>query len=480
MKLALNNKITFYLSLLISLVYYVAFLANMVQWQFTMLICLYVVVLLYSIRNKHKTIVLLFFLIAFFVFLLGKDFFLICCASFLPDDIKQVESLNEYAQEIKFGALYNSLLFLYLGSLFSLKLFKSCNTEKEVVYKADIAYIKRVSLLLFYLTAFFSIWQIVVGANFVFTYSYANLDATVNLPHSVVLLSFLNTLSFVYYLNTYPSKKELVKPLFIFVLLTVSSVLMGSRGTVIVTLMFLLIYFMSRDYGKMEQERFLKKRFWYILFSITPFVLIGLNLFAFVRSSEEVVSKGFLMDIAGFFIQQGGSSNLICLVEYYRSSLPETNISYTFGPIINHFKDLVGITSNAGFDALTYEALYRNNLGATLTYLDKPSYYYSGGGLGTQYIAELIADFGYLGVILFNFFFGILLRYLSFDISKSIMMRVFSSFIIMGILFLPRDFCFSWFVKFLMPAYLLPIFLIYGISIIYYKRYPGLRIYIHK
>ena len=480
MKLVLNNKITFFFSLLVSLLYYAAFWADMLLWQFAMLISLYAILLLYAVFNRQKTIILLFFLIAFFVFLLGKDFFLICAAPLLPDDVKQVVSVDEYSQRIKFFALYHSLLFLFLGNLFSLKLFKSYNTEEKVVDKASSSYIKRVSLLLFYLTTFFTVWQIIVKANSVFTYSYANLDATINLPHSVVLLSFLNTLSFVYYLNTYPNKKEIVKPLVIFVFLTISSVLMGTRGTVMTTLLFLLIYFMSRDCYKQKTERFLKKKFWYTVFFATPFVLIGLNLFVFVRSSEEVVSKGFLMDVAGFFIQQGGSSDLIYLVEDYRSSLPKTNISYTFGPIINYFNDFLGITSNKCFDFLTYEALYRNNLGATLTYLINPNYYYSGGGLGTQYIDELIADFGGWGVILFNFFLGVLLRYLSFDVPKCFTMKIFSSFIIMGLLFLPRDFCFSWFVKFLMPAYLLPIFLIYGIAITYYKRYPNLRIYIRK
>lgn len=271
MKLALNNRLAFFLTLFISFLYYVAFFANMLLWQFAMLIGLYIVMLLYSIHNKHKTIVLLFFLIVFFTFLLGKDFFLICCASFLPDDVKQVMSMNEHAQKIKFYALYNSLLFLFLGNFFSLKLFKSCNIEKEVVHRVSSSYIKRISLSLFYLTAFFTVWQIIVKANSVFTYSYASLDATVNLPHFVVLLSFLNTLSFVYYLSTYPNKKEFVKPLIIFVLLTVSSVLMGARGTVMTTLLFLLIYFMSRDCYKLEQERFLKKKILVYIIGRKPF-----------------------------------------------------------------------------------------------------------------------------------------------------------------------------------------------------------------
>lgn len=480
MKSLSKNKSLFVLSVISMVAYYIAYYVHSIMGQYVNLMLLFVIILLYSIRNREKTVILLFFLLAFFTFLLSRDFFLILFP-FLLDDLADLFEIDTYSQTLKFFALYHSLLFLFWGNLFVCNKFSCCNFEQEISRDLRVVYINRVSLFLFYMTTFFKIWQILTVSHSVFTYSYANVDSSVNLPHSIVLISFLNTASFIFYLNTYPSKTALTRPFLVFLFLTLASVFMGERGIVVYTVLFLLIYFVSRDYYRKVSERFISKKKWCLLLFLAPFVLVGLNLFAFVRSSEEVVSNGFWGDVAGFFLQQGGSSNLIYLVEEYRESLPDTNISYTFGPLINFFTDILNLKSNnVGWDSFTYEALYRNNLGATLTYLTDPVYYYSGGGLGTQYVAELSADYGLLGIIIYNFLLGILLRYVSFDVKKSIVGQVYCSLIIMSLLALPRDFCFSWVLKLISPAYLLSIYVIYVLSVTYYKRYPSFKVRIYK
>lgn len=417
MEISLINRLIFVASVINTFLYYIVNYFGNVSCQFGSLLVLFILVTLYAIVNREKTLVLLFFLVSFFTYLMSRDFFVIIVSCFI-DEIDDIFVLNDRSQTLKFSGLYISLLFLFWGNYFFLYKFPVINRDAELITCNRTVYIRRFSLFMFYLTMIFRILQIVIAGHSMMVNSYANVDATPSTSHAVVLLAFLNTVSFIFYINTFPSKKTILRPLLCFIILTVFSVFMGERGSVVYTLLFVLIYFMSRDYYLAYPNRFLSKKIWWGLYLSIPFILIGLNLFAFIRSSEEVKSNGFLMDLIGFFLQQGGSSNLIYLVDDYKYSLPNTNLSYTFGPLINYVKDIFHLNTNLGWDSFTYEALYGNNLGATLTYITNPSYYYSGGGLGTQYIAELIADFGYIGVIVYNLFLGILLRYLSYDVKK--------------------------------------------------------------
>lgn len=475
MKTSSLNNILFVLSIAFSGLYYIIYNWGSVFGQFCTLMSLFFLVLLYALLNKTKTLVLLFFLISFFTYLLGRDFFVFLLRNYVIE-IDELFVLNDTSQSIKFVALYLSLLCIFWGNYIFKDVFRVTYIKGSIDRYNKMIAIRRFSLMIFWTSMLFKMIYIVVEGHNIMTNSYANIDTTSNMPHFMVLLSFLNTVSYVIYINTYPPKQEMLRPLFCFVVLTLSSISMGERGSVMYTLFFLLIYLMYRDSGLPVDKRFIGKKGWRFLFLSAPFVLIGLNLFAFVRSSEDIQSRGFLMDIVGFFLQQGGSSNLIYLVDEYRYSLPDTNISYSLGPFINYFRDLFGLSPEIGWDSFTYNALYGNNLGATLTYITNPSYYYSGGGLGTQYIAELIADFGYIGVILYSFLLGIFLRYVSFDVKKNFLGQVFSSFIIIFLLAVPRDFCFSWVITLLSPAYLLAICIVYYGGITYYNRkYNALR-----
>ena len=54
-------------------------------------------------------------------------------------------------------------------------------------------------------------------------------------------------------------------------------------------------------------------------------------------------------------------------------------------------------------------ALNMNSFGQFVTYMVAPSKYLAGGGLGSCYIAELVADFGVVAVVAGNLIYGLLI-----------------------------------------------------------------------
>lgn len=85
------------------------------------------------------------------------------------------------------------------------------------------------------------------------------------------------------------------------------------------------------------------------------------------------------------------------------------------------------------------EAVYHNNnFGATITYLVDPQRFLGGGGLGSSYIAEAWVDFGYVGIIVVNFVFGILLSQLHKWFRQGGFIAVMGMLMFSGLLYAPR------------------------------------------
>ena len=394
---------------------------------------------MYAYKGKQYTIILFVFLSTFFVYLLGRDLIL-----YLYDFDTFV--VNPFSTETLchiYFSMHLSLFFIYIGFLIS-------NVKRKIVFNNINDYkqiqIKKISKKIFYYTIPFKIVTVFFAAYNMIKYSYVDLYAN-KLSSLYVFdrLSQINYLCFILFLMTYPSKKEMFPLLKIVIPVYSLSILGGSRGDMMYFLLFIFAYLMYRDYmsksKKKYEEIFITRKVKIILLSIAPFLLVFLTIFANIRSKTEIESNGFYSDLLSFFIQQGGSYSLIGFSKEYATSLPTTNISYTFGPILQFIEPLY---APKHLDHLTYDAIYGNNLGATMTYLTNPSYYYRGGGLGTQYIAEIYTDFGYIGIVFFSWLLGILLVKMRFFYSKSIYINTLLAFGMVSIFSLPRDYYLSW------------------------------------
>lgn len=428
--------------------------------------------IVYSINSLGKRVVFLFFNISFFTFLVGQYF---------------LEMLNGQQWWIGFSntimahtllSLFISLLFLYMGSVVAESLNKAKKKENEYKPKKLINYIQKTSKVFFYVT--FVIAFIVLLERVIFVqqngYIALYLDYVSKIPIIFKKTSISYTTFLYIYLATIPLKKD-AKPVIILQLVYLGvSVLTGVRGTLVVGLFVLIIYGIFRDVAfKDYDEKWLGKNEKIVIVAGLPFFLAFLSAYSVIRVGGEIKDFSLVGEFINFFKSQGGSVQVISFCKLYENFLPSTNTSYTFSPIINYFT--IGSIAKifTGLAPLTDKidvALYGNNLGATITYLVNPQYYLAGGGMGTQYIAELYADFGYFGLTIFNFIFGALLSIIFSSTYKKWWLFAIALLMCNAIMDMPRNFALTWLGVWIASTTWIPIAMTYfSAKIVYEKGY---------
>lgn len=306
---------------------------------------------------------------------------------------------------------------------------------------------------MFYITIIFNAITILEKVIFVQNNTYLDLYTSYNsqLPLVIIKLSQVNDFLFYIFLATFPTKEEIKMPMILFVILQTITILSGGRSQAVTAILFAIAYIIYREYQTRKNNG--GKNVWikktYIVFGVIllPFVIAFLGAYNSLRNNIKLQNISITQQILDFFYSQGTSINILGYVKMYEDMLPNTNITYVFEPIIVFFREGI-IGRILGFSPLegntVQMALYGNNLGATISYLVMPDLYLKGHGLGTQYIAELYADFGYLGIFLFNIFLGMLLKIITFNTNKKWYWTAICISIIRLIFFMPRDFTLSW------------------------------------
>lgn len=394
--------------------------------------------LLYALKRKQNTIIYFFFLVTFFVFLMGQDVIL-NIFNYITDVKVGPDFSNRVMSHVYFS-LHTSLFFVSLGVIYRLpkinRVSINMTEEKRLMLKLTLLKTFKFTIPFKYLKLSIEVFNTIV-----FGYAVVS-DDSLNVPYLLIKAAQIADISFLAFLLLAPQKDELKKPLILFIGASILSLLAGERGYLMYELMLIFSYLLFRDYvSKRNNDRsniIISKKLMLLILISSPFFLIFLGMYASIRSNANIQSLGFMGDFLGFFIQQGGSYSLIGYAEELKNELPMTNISYTFGPLLERIEPFR--TNYLQPDKLTYDAYYGNNLGATITCLVNPNYYYGGGGLGTQYIAEIYADFGYFGIALFSFILGRLISKAVFFNSKNWIVSVLFASTLTHIFAMPRSF----------------------------------------
>lgn len=417
--------------------------------MFGSVLFLYAISLFYSWNNINSSLIYFGFLCTFFVFLLGKYTVEIFFS-------KNYESLfNKEIDRTIFTCLFLSLLFILIGFVCSRNksswILKNGNfIEYQRIYKS----VFRVALILFYFTYSFKLLLTIEKVLYVSSNLYIALYTSFRSLFPWFVHKIAESHSFIFFviLATMPSRKQLKIPVMFFLVNSILNLLTGVRGAFAYDVVFILLYYGYRQSiaTKLNNyEIWISTKMKIIMLLFAPISLIFLSLYASIRVGLDVKYSGFFQELIGFFVQQGGSANVIGYTALYINNLPDTNTSYLFGPIINLYKYgwisrfLAGDIAPHGNSI--ENALTGNNLGATITYLVNPTYFLNGGGLGTQYIAEAYADFKYVGVIFFSLFLGNILKNINFIIYRKWYINAIIISIISMVLQMPRSFAFSFF-----------------------------------
>lgn len=438
------------------------------------ILTIFATLVLYVVKNDDTTVVLGGFLVSFFTFMLGKYTCQIIFGNFDPgynNSIFLRESIS----------VYISLISLFLGYSFFRKkrILTAAIIGNEAIqkYLASVKLISIYARLLFLVAVSCSILVNLDIASRSFGLFYRAHSISSRLPFIVQKIAQMQAMFYWIYLSTLPTKEKTKYPSILFIMNTLLSISTGVRGIAVTNIMSVAMYYYFRHKNSKQLNDntvWITKKMKIVTIVIVPIGIIALVLFSYIRIAERIdadKANAFAL-LQEFFVQQGGSVDIIGSVFSFkdRNLLPRSNISYTFGPIINFLKNSsFGAALGLGFETVSNVqnvslATQGNNLGATITYLRARSYYLTGGGFGTCYIAELIADFGYAGVIIFNFLLGWLFNNMNYFMSKKWWINAWGMLVVRNILFMPRDFALGFIVSALSNTNILPILILMVIN----------------
>ena len=422
-------------------------------------------ILLYCILNLRKRFVLLLFDICFFTFLLGKN--LIC----VLDGKDWIGNHTIESAQIMIVLLYISLIGLFLGSLFAEKIsgdFSFNNHNQNLVADNHIC-IEKTSKLFYWISYPANVYAILMKVIYVLRngyFAYYTTYAGVNVV--VSRLQSFNVCALFLFMSTMPTKKSLRPVLVSWLIINLSTIFAGGRATFVTTILLVLYYYYFRDSfghknGEIWISSILKKA---IIFSI-PIGIIFLGAWNYLRVGQSTES-GVLGSFLQFFVDQGGSADLICYANEYKQRLPQN--MYSLGSLIRFFKynyiskfitgETIPVSPSIEMATKGY------NYASAITYLVMPWNYFAGHGLGSCYIAEVWLDFGYIGVLIFNVLIGVVLSLMSSIRSRKVFCFYIVLHILDAIMLLPRDTALNWLMSILnfntLISYIFIVFISYG------------------
>lgn len=382
--------------------------------EYTLLIILPCIVFIggiwYTFRSFYNNIFLFCFLVCFFTFLLGGQ---------VINKFMHVYGYN-FSEKIE---IHTDLLLLIslLGLLFGYILTGKTNNNKHLKPYSnynDIFYrnVRKISKNYFFVTYLFWVLILLDNVRFVLQYDYVNyyLSYSSSIPAIIRQIGYMAPMALYIFLATMPTKKEAKITIIMYLVYLVLSLGTGRRIYFMTGLLFIFAYMMLRNVVHPEKKPWIDKKAIIKICIIVPMLLVMMYLFEYVRSESYVGTVSQYSPLIGFFIRQGTSINVIKYAEMFKIELnPEAfyslynTLKWLQNSIFNNF---LQINLSFEFGRQTQgTALYGTYLADFVSYKANSYIYLSGMGYGSCYIAELYADFGYIGVFIGNIIYGFLL-----------------------------------------------------------------------
>lgn len=279
-------------------------------------------------------------------------------------------------------------------------------------------FIERTILIILFFTAICSAY--VEFGNYInmknLDYSLIYTNKSIEFPMAIRILSTLFSYAVFAYLATLPKKKFSIIVLIIYTLLGIPSFLLGSRNSLILRVLFSVVYIIIRSIMNVK-ENWITNKMKILAVIMIPIMIIFLGAYNYIRSDEKIKSINPISLAVDFFYKQGTTFDTICQgFENEKKFKNQPNvISYTFGDIIDYVKyntisQKIFETEDLGSGNSLKMVEKSNSLAHRLSYvvLGKKSYL-RGHGRGTSYIIENYMDAGMLGVAIYSIVLGIYL-----------------------------------------------------------------------
>lgn len=404
----------------------------------------------YGFFAWRKRIVFLIFHFTFFTFLLARPTISMLRGNewwyFKPESV--CFSLNVLMLSLFFLRVGNTFFehFFFFSDKDDLKLKKY--TEK-IHDESFTKTLQVVSLIFFAVTMVFYLATQIEKLVFMQGREYEEIYTSFSsrLPGVIQTIASMMKYALCIFLATLPPKKLAFIPLALYVISGLPDLIIGIRNTIVLNVIFVLLYYLLRDiledhstwFGKTEKV---------LVILLCPIVLLLLSAYNYIRAGETV-SLGIWDSIVDLFYKQGVSYDVLCLAYEALPDLPDVvSKNYTFGPFTDYITrgslgQLLFGSVPLGSQNSEILAIYGNSFAHSMSYIAHPEYL-QGHGWGSSYLLELFADWGYLGVILGSFVLGGFLSSMVYSFKKSTMTRIIILLCAMQIFFCPRSSALSW------------------------------------
>lgn len=435
--------------------------------------------IIYSLEKKKLRMFFLVFNVVVFFFLMGRP-----TISMIRGNIWWYYSFESV--HFALNSLMITLLCLFIGEyLFEHMVIKHTSKEfkKPVIYKSDFIFaLRNISLVLFYFSCAFAFIVEIEKLLYMRGKDYLDFYTSfkTSLPYFIIIIGSMYKYFLCMFLSTWPKKRVVFFPLMIYVLLAVPDLLIGIRNPIVLNALFVLLYYFIRDVIE-DKEKWLGYFEKFIVILLTPVAMIVLGAYNYIRDSggSAVITKNFFDLIVDFIYKQGVSFEVLCIGYDAIPKIKYTGFTnYTFGGIIDYFK--YSTTSQILWGGFSLgegnnlnRALYSNSFAHRMSYVAMGQEYLNGHGLGSSYILETFADFGYLGITIFSILMGIFLAAVVYIIRGSNIGFIFVLVSLTSIYFCPRDGATIWMQFLFYLHFLLPFVLCYILAKLCVKRRCG-------
>lgn len=396
---------------------------------------LWINLFVYALSSLEQRSVLLGFLLAFFLFLIGRDFLEI----FLNYKIEKfTEEANNHAYIVYTLSL---LTIAVLYPVFSSFKFSKKTVEIDDLYD-DAA--QKSALIFYYLTIGFAIAAKVVVVRFVASTSYmeyytdySSYTSSNPLITIINLIERMMPVALSGFLATMPSKRQLKVPLFFYFIYLIVSLGTGARSTAMLGILFVLIYYLFRQYTDKNETWLNRKAILLIIIAIPLMAILG-TVINYVRVGDTTENLNPFYAFLDFFYDQGVTSNIIKRAYIYKAQIPDDTL-YTLEFLRSGiFARIFGFHIYYGNSI--DRALYGGSFAHTVGYLMLGSSYLAGRGTGSSFLAEFYQDFGYMGCFFGTAIYTLLMANIINvnKLSKNVWLRCIQIYLIQRIIWSPR------------------------------------------
>ena len=375
---------------------------------------LFAAMIKYCLHHLDSSVYFFCFLISFFTFLLGGQVFHRLFKVYKYVFNNHIETHTNICLLLSICGLSGGFLLCeYWRKLFSAKPEKP-KTGFIYYNSTRCLKIRRISYYCYLFLYCFYMFVLLHRVLFVLRHGYLSYYVSYNTKSVNVLIRYLGLMApsaFYLYLATMPPKKEARLPIALYAVYLLATLGTGRRLYFMTGVLFLFAYFLGRNYSHMFEKPWISKKQMRLLIIMIPVVLIAMYMFEFIRSDfhDDAEYNPFI----GFFVRQGTSVNVIKFAEQYKEGLDPT-AKYSLMNIRKWIQDsplnnLFQFHYDFGRQSIN-TALHGNNLADFVSSKVNVISYQNGTGWGSCYIAELYVDFGYCGVLIGNFLYGLILN----------------------------------------------------------------------